>query len=324
MQLRIGELGVKKKWILSIACLVLLAAILSYVFIAQAQEKPTIDIILKNSDSDYWKIMRAGIVKAANNLGADKKIYIPEKDDEDQVKILKKVLKEKPDAVIVALTNPAFAIPILREYKNAKIPVLLVDTEADWPDQTSFIGTDNPTLGRKAGELLTSALQPGDKAALFGQLSNNTVNMDRMEGAKTTLTAAGIQVVAEKLISPKNDNTTEALSMIIKEYPDLKAIFAATDELALKIIKFSAQNDLKLQVVGSDGTIEMVKKIQDGTLISTLSQNPYDIGYLSMENAIKASKGGSVENRINSGVDIVTKDNAKSKMDFLGKTLNQE
>jgi ribose transport system substrate-binding protein len=315
---------VKKKWILSIACLVFLAGILSYIFIARAQEKPTIDIILKNSDSDYWKIMRAGIVKAANNMGADEKIYIPERVDEDQVKILKKVLKEKPDAVIVALTNPDLAIPILQEYKKAKIPVLLVDTEADWPDQTSFIGTDNPTLGRKAGELLTSSLQPGDKAALFGQMSNNTVNTDRMEGAKNALNAAGIHVVAEKMISPKNDNTNEALSTIIKEYPDLKGIFAATDELALKIIKFSAQNGLKLQVVGSDGTIEMVDKIQDGTLMSTLSQNPYDIGYLSMENAVKACKGKSVENRINSGVDIVTKDNAKSKKEFIKKILNQD
>ncbi len=314
----------KKKWILSVAGLVFIAAISSYFLIVKANEKPTVDIILKNSDSQYWKIMKAGMVKSANSVSADVKIYTPEKEDENQVGLLKTVLKQKPGAVIVALSNPAAAVPTLEEYKKAKIPVLLVDTEADWSGQTSFIGTDNFTLGNKAGELLTSVLQPGDQAALIGQFSLNSVDTDRIDGAKTNLNAAGINVVAEKMISSQTDNTDEVLRNLIKKYPNLKGVYATNDELALEVLNFSAKNGIKLQVVGSDGIIDMINKIQDGTLISTVSQNPYDIGYLSVENAVKAIKGESVENRINSGVDIITKDNAASKIDFLKKILNQD
>ncbi|WP_285871080.1 hypothetical protein [Metabacillus litoralis] len=40
-----------------------------------------------------------------------------------------------------------------------------------------------------------------------------------------------------------------------------------------------------------------------------------------MEKALKASKGEHVEQKIDSGVDIVTTSNAKSRIDFLTKNV---
>jgi ribose transport system substrate-binding protein len=45
------------------------------------------------------------------------------------------------------------------------------------------------------------------------------------------------------------------------------------------------------------------------------------MGYLSVEKALKAIKEEHVEKRINSGVDIVTTNNAKSRIDFLTKNV---
>jgi ribose transport system substrate-binding protein len=45
------------------------------------------------------------------------------------------------------------------------------------------------------------------------------------------------------------------------------------------------------------------------------------MGYLSVEKALKASKGEHVEQKIDSGVDIVTTSNAKSRIDFLTKNV---
>jgi ribose transport system substrate-binding protein len=46
------------------------------------------------------------------------------------------------------------------------------------------------------------------------------------------------------------------------------------------------------------------------------------MGYLSVENALKAINGETVETRIDSGIDIITKDNAKEKLDFLTQLLD--
>ena len=81
------------------------------------------------------------------------------------------------------------------------------------------------------------------------------------------------------------------------------------------------ERELKIPVVGSDGTTEMVKYIEKGTLSATVAQNPYDIGYMSVEQALKAIKGKSVTKKIDSGIDIVTRDNAKDKLRFQEQVL---
>ncbi|GAA3312845.1 hypothetical protein GCM10020331_001550 [Ectobacillus funiculus] len=60
----------------------------------------------------------------------------------------------------------------------------------------------------------------------------------------------------------------------------------------------------------------MLKAVEEEKLNVALAQNPYDMGYVSVEQALRAIKGEHVDKRIDSGVDIVTKDNAKSRIDF--------
>ena len=62
--------------------------------------------------------------------------------------------------------------------------------------------------------------------------------------------------------------------------------------------------------------------IKEGTLTSTVAQNPYDMGYLSIEAAIKVTKGEKVQPIIDSGVDIITKGNADQRLKFLNNVLD--
>jgi ribose transport system substrate-binding protein len=66
----------------------------------------------------------------------------------------------------------------------------------------------------------------------------------------------------------------------------------------------------------------MIKYIEKGKLSVTVAQNPYDTGYLSVEQALKAIKGESVEKRVDSGIDIITQDNSKDKLDFLADAVD--
>ncbi|GAA3329771.1 hypothetical protein GCM10020331_079580 [Ectobacillus funiculus] len=66
----------------------------------------------------------------------------------------------------------------------------------------------------------------------------------------------------------------------------------------------------------------MVDLIEDGTLTSTIAQNPYDMGYISVETAVKVIKGEKkLQKNIDTGIDIITKDNAKQQLDFLKQLL---
>ncbi|PLS09620.1 sugar ABC transporter substrate-binding protein [Neobacillus cucumis] len=312
----------KNKGLILVVSAVFFCGLLGFFYKAFAAKKPTVAVVLKESKSEYWDIMASGMEKGFKNFGVKGKIYAPDQKNEDQLSLLKKVLKEKPDALIFSPQRPNASIPILKEFKKEHIPVLLVDTEVNWPDQTSFVGTDNLSLGKKAGELLSSKLQPGDKVALAGWVSEDTVSVDRIRGAKEALHRVGIDTIGGNIPDYGNDSEVKALiSKALKEDPDIKGVFASNDGMALEVIKYLNEKGLNIPVVGADGIIDMLKYVKNGTSKGSVAQNPYDMGYISVENALKAVKGQSVEKKINSGVDIITKDNAQSKIEFLDGIL---
>lgn len=53
----------------------------------------------------------------------------------------------------------------------------------------------------------------------------------------------------------------------------------------------------------------------------TVAQNPYDMWYISVETAWKVIKGEKVSKTVDTGIDLITKDNTKQKLDFLKKLL---
>ncbi|WP_181444616.1 sugar ABC transporter substrate-binding protein [Bacillus sp. 03113] len=311
----------KKQWVILTICTVFLSIFLGYGLIGIKADKPKIIVILKNSEGQYWKFMIAGFEKGFNDFGVEGKVLPPDKKDPDQLRLLKNALKEKPDALIYSPDSDK-SIPALEQFKKNNIPVLLVDAQVDWSDQTSFIGTDNIILGKKAGELLTTILQPADKVALIGRESANTISKERVQGAKEALLNAGINSVEAYLpFGGENSNIKNTISTLLKNHPDLQGVFATDDGLALEALEFINNQGLRMPVIGSDGVTEMVKKIENGTIKSSVAQNPYDMGYISVENALKAIKGKKVEKHINSGVDIITVDNAKDKLTFLENIL---
>lgn len=313
----------KKKWLILVLGIAFLGIMFGTIYRAGALEKPKIAVVLKNSNSEYWKAIQMGIKSAEEIYGVNGEMYIIGNSDKEQTDLLKQVLREKPDALVAYPGNAKVTVPILNEYQRKNIPVLLIDKEVDWPDQSSFIGTDNLLLGKKAGELLTYLLQPGNRVAFIGLKEQDKISNERFNGARESLTASGISVVTQKMVPDHQATIQEAMSQIIKAYPGLKGIFAANDEIAIKVLKFSRKKGLNLHVIGADGTTKMLKYVQRGDLKETIVQNPYDIGFLSIDNALKVIDGKPVEKKINSGVDIITRDNVDKKMEFIDGILQQ-
>ncbi|MEH7417462.1 sugar ABC transporter substrate-binding protein [Neobacillus drentensis] len=308
----------KKKRLILVVSAVFICGLLGYFYKVFAVERPTVAVVLKESKSEYWSIMASGFEKGFKNFGVKGTIFTPDQNHEDQLSLLKKVLKEKPDALIFSPEDPPASIPILKEFKKEHIPVLIVDTEVNWSGQTSFIGTDNLSLGEKAGEVLSSMLQPGDKVALIGWISNDSVSDERIQGAKQAIDTVGMDTITEKIHYYDEDAKVIPLTAkLIKIHPDIKGFFASNDTMALEVLKYLNKKGLKMPVIGADGIIDMLKYVENGTLKGSIAQNPYDIGYISVENALKTIKGQEVEKKINSDVDIITSDNAKSKIEFI-------
>ncbi len=74
-------------------------------------------------------------------------------------------------------------------------------------------------------------------------------------------------------------------------------------------------------LVGVDGAVEATQAIIGGDMDATVAQNPYAMGKVGVEEATKAAKGKSIDPKINTGLTLVTKENAPSYLKIREKQL---
>ncbi|EKN70469.1 D-ribose-binding periplasmic protein [Neobacillus bataviensis LMG 21833] len=318
-----GVLNRNKLFLLTLT--IISAILIVFIYKQFVEEKPKVTFVLRTLDNQYWRIIQAGVERGCKDFGIDGKVIAPKNGTAtEQLKMLDNVLKEHPDVLVVSPAISPDIILKLDEFVKKNIPVLLIDTDEPWENKTAYIGTNNVELGRKAGIFMASMLQPRDKVALIGRESS--VEGERIKGAKASLEAAGIKIEAEtSKISVEDKDQDQKVIKILKtlfqQHPDLKGVVTSTDYLAIPVVNVLKEQGLTMPVTGADGISKMVELVEKGDVTGTIAQNPYDMGYLSVQAALQVTKGEKIKRNIDSGIDIITEDNAKQKLDFLNTVL---
>jgi ribose transport system substrate-binding protein len=294
------------------------------VYFFMEEDKPKIIVITQRLDFEYWQLVESGAKRAFHDFNIDGEVLAPESlyPATNQANLLKKVLKQKPDALILAPTDTSIIMPVLKEYKEQKIPVLLVTRDMKSEYKTSYIGTDDIRLGKMAGMLLGSMLQPGDQVALILGRLEDPVMIDRKNGAKKVLKDIGIEIVAEQVGYDHYGDPISVIGNILQTYPNLKGVFAFSDRIAIEVQKTIDEKGLEIPVIGADGLTDIVEVIEEEKVEATIAHNPFDVGYLSVQQAKKVIRGENIDKRTNIGIDIITTDNAKERLDFLQEVLD--
>jgi ribose transport system substrate-binding protein len=294
--------------------------VLGFISVTLADKKPTVVVVLKEGNTEYWRIMKAGIEKGFKDFDIDGKVMVPsDATAQEQADLLMKAYKEKPDVIITAPISSSVS-PTVETFTD--VPILLVDTDLPIKNKTAYIGTDNLDLGKKAGAFLASQLQPGDNIAILGGDLSNFVFGERIDGATISLRNAGIKIAYIKSGISNDPKTIQSvITKLMQDQPDIKGIVTTHDRIALPVVKELEEQGLSIPVIGPDGLTDMLEFIADETIPGTMAQNPYDMGYLSVETAMKVIKGENVEPFVDSGVDIIIKENAQHRLNFYEKIV---
>lgn len=290
---------------------------------AGKDKKITVGVVLKAANSDYWKIVTAGAQKAGKDLGVEVKVLGPnaETDVTGQVSMIEDQIVKKVSALVVAPSQPSSVIPAFDKAKAANIPVVLADTDAKWDSKVSFVGTGNLAGGKQAGEYLGKKLGKGAKVAILRGALGDPTHDERANGAKEAMVAAGINIVT---VQPANSERAMGMTVmenILQANKEIQGVFATNDEMALGALQALAAVGKQIPVVGFDGSPDALKSIKEGKLDSSIAQSPFNIGKMSVEAAVKAAKGESVEKRIDTGTEVINKDNVAQKQADLDKIL---
>jgi ribose transport system substrate-binding protein len=283
-------------------------------------------VVLKAVNSDYWKIVKAGAEDAGKALGVKVDVLGPnaETDIAGQTSIMEDQIVKKVSALVVAPSQPSAAVATFDKADQGKIPVLLIDTNANWDKKKSFIGTGNLAGGEVGGKFIAGKLQKGDEVVILRGALGDGTHDERTNGAKKAMEDAGLKVVA---VQPANSDRNMGMSVmenLLQTYPNVKAVFCSNDEMALGATRALSQAGKKgVITVGFDGSPDALKSIKAGELTGSVAQSPYNIGKFGVEAAVKLAKGETIDARIDTGTSMITKENAEKAEADLNKILGK-
>ena len=232
---------------------------------------------------------------------------------DQQATILEDQITKRISVLAVAPAGVSEILPLLDRAKSAGIPVIIFDTDVDWPSKLSFVGADNRRAGRLAGEQIVKLLGGNGKVAVIRGILGIRTHDERLAGFREAISAApGIECVT---IQPANSERAMGMSVmenILTTHPDLKAVFATNDQMALGALEAVAARNSpgRVAVIGVDATKEAVAAVQKGDLAADVAMHPEALGRGAVEAAIKAARGEPVNKIINTGETLVTKENA--------------
>jgi len=284
-----------------------------------AADKPTIPIIVKDTTSFFWQIVLAGARKA----GKDLNVNVPElgaqseSDINGQISILENAVSGKPAAIVIAPTQfAALGKPIDEAAKKVKI--IGIDSAADSKAFTSFLTTDNVQAGRVAADGLAAAVaakygKPEGDVALITSIPGVGSLDARAKGFKEQLAAKypGLKLVADKYADGMATTGLNMMTDLITANPNLRGVFASNLIMAQGAGQAVAENKAadKIKLVGFDSDDKTVKLLADGNITALVVQDPFRMGYEGVKTALAASKGEKVEANVDTGVNLITKEN---------------
>lgn len=138
------------------------------------------------------------------------------------------------------------------------------------------------------------------------QFGKNTkvAELEGIPGASATRERGkGFHNVADKsldVVSKQSAkfNRTEGLNVtqnIIQAHPDIKAIFAQNDEMALGAVEAVGNKDIK--VIGFDGNEDAIKSVENNKLYATVAQQPHLMGEESIKTVMNLFDGKKVDKK---------------------------
>lgn len=282
---------------------------------AAGGQKATILVSMKGpgGGNPFWAEVERGAKETAAKAGVNVVVLAPpaETDVATQISQIEDQITKKVSAIVVAPTDVAGLNPVLDKAKAAGIPVLYVDTKGNWPNALTFIGTNNRNGGTLAGKFICDKLGNKGKAALITGVMSQQTHIDRIGGAKDALKACGVQVVAEQAANSDRAQAQSVMENILTGNPDLGAVFASNDLMALGAEEAAKTAGKKgIVVVGFDANPDAVKSILAGEMSGSIAQSPYNMGKLSVESALKATKGEKIDANLDTGTELVNAANA--------------
>ena len=267
---------------------------------ANSGDKIKIELVSKGYQHEFWRSVEAGAKKAGEELGVEVNFIGPEKETEigKQVGMVENAINKKVSALGIAALDPDALAVVAKKAMDAQIPVVTFDSNVKDDITSSFIATDNKAAGAMAGEQLAKLINGKGKVAIVSHNPGTTTAIEREAGFREALAKyPDIKILNTQF---SDGDKSKALAITL----DIIGVAKGVEEKGLTG---------KVALVGIDSSEDLAKFLEKGVISGLVIQDPYNMGYQTVQQLYKLSKGEKVEKRIDTGAILVTKENMNNE-----------
>ena len=272
-------------------------------------EKLLVGVLVYNDKNEYIQKLLAGAKEKCDEYGYDMVSYSADKDTAKEVTNMEDVLSLKPGVIIYNPVDSDAAEATVSLANAAGVPVITVDREANGGDIAAHIASDNVYGGELAGKYVEELLgdNGGQVVEIQGQAGTSAAR-DRGEGFHNIVDKnSKIEVVASQI---GNWDKAEAMAIMensLQAYPDVKAVFAHSDQMALGAMEACNNAGKKdIYIVGFDADDDAVAAVKNGDMAATIEQLPTLMGEKGIEIAHEFLSGNAPDKYQTVEVNLIT------------------
>ncbi|MEZ8026854.1 ribose ABC transporter substrate-binding protein RbsB [Enterovibrio norvegicus] len=284
------------------------AALLSSTASMAVQAQDTMAIVLSTLNNPFFVTMKDGAEAKAQELGYDLIVLDSQNDPSKELSNVEDLTVRGVKAILINPTDSTAVSNAIRIANRSNIPVLTLDRGAARGDVVSHIASDNVAGGEMAGRYIMEKVGANAKIIQLEGIAGTSAARERGEGFMNTVNNSDMELLASQ---PADFDRTKGLNVMenmLAANPDVQAVFAQNDEMALGALRAVQASGKDVLIVGFDGTDDGIAAVKRGKLGATIAQQPDMIGAIGVETAAKVLKGENVEASIPVPLKVITQE----------------
>lgn len=265
-------------------------------------EDMAVGAVIMNTSGEWFAEVIAGMEKAGRDLGVRVQIVSSENDVATEADNMDAFIAQGVDAIAMGPISADGSVAAFDRAVEAEIPVVSWNTTCNSDNLKYFVGVDNRDLGKKTGEYMTDFVKEnypdGIKIALL--ISNRyEAGIQRTEGFKEGIQelvdAGTIEIVTEVEAEFKEEGL-DATDRILTGFPETELIWA-WNQTSMEGAVAALAGKEGIKVMGTDMAISFAEvMLEEGSVLQAVTtQQPFEIGYTAIKNAVEVAKTGEAD-----------------------------
>lgn len=315
----------RNRFLLGLPLVALLGALMTGCGAPEEETGLRIAVIPKGLTHEFWKSIHAGAIKAKQEWGENgvevEIIWqgpLRENDRAEQIKIVENFTVGGCDGMVLApLDDQALAQPV----KNAaasSVPVVIVDSGLVSEEYVSFVATDNLNGGYLGGIKLAEELNGKGKVLLLRYQVGSASTTKREEGFLRAMSEyPDIEILSDDQYSgPTRESALQQAENLLQRFGDqVNGVFCPCEPVTVTMaqaLRDYGRAGGEVKVVGFDATEASVRDLESGDVAALVVQDPVNMGYTGVNTLVAYMRGESVQDRIDTGVAVITKEDMET------------